>query len=146
MPTIAHDLMQEVVTRLVRTPSVIADASNVRRDHRTHVMREQAPAIHVVDGDDAPTGKFQRGCVERSKSFTVALFVRDDQGFTAADPIVLTILARLNGLALAYSRKARIALGKIRFDNEIADGDALRVEIELTFVYNAPEWSLDREA
>ena len=144
MSSIAETLMQAVLARLQGSPPVIANA-NIRRQHRTVVTRAEAPAVHLIDGTDTPTPAKNDCRTDRSKAFTVSIFVRDDAGYEAADPIMVEINARLDPGAADYTAYgAGIALrqGRITVEQEIADGDALRVDMEFTFEYRTAGWTL----
>ena len=73
--------------------------------------------------------------------FTVAVFVRDDAGYAAADPIKIAVMTALDP-ATAYPGSADLVRGLIRSEQEIADGDALRVDMEFTFKFRTPAWGL----
>src|SRR6266851_2256901 len=94
MASTSETLMSAVLARL-RTAAVIDDLSNIRRDHRTVVPREKAPAVHVVDGNEVPTPAKNCRCGV-DFNFIVSVFVRDDAGYEAADPIAIACMAALD--------------------------------------------------
>ena len=147
MTTKADDLLDEVTARLqAGSPEVWYPLpTNVRRDHRVNVTLAKAPAIHVVDGDEEIVARRKNNCdVDIRLHFTVAVFVRDDQGFAAAAPIKTEVMARLNvdGVSPVYSHNAILEPGDIRKDQEIADNDSLRVEMKFWFLYSRDKWTL----
>jgi endonuclease YncB( thermonuclease family) len=132
--------MLAVVDRL-KTAAVIAETDNIRRDHRTVVPREKAPAVHVIDGDETPQ-KTATSCYCKDElDFTVSIFVRDDEGYQAADPIKLAVMAALDP-TVAYGNAIELRRGRIRSESEIADGDSLRVDMEFQFCFQTAEWAL----
>lgn len=149
MSTIAEDLMIAVLARLTGPTPVVAGSNRVRRHHRTIVPRDAAPAVHLVDGIDEPR-KGSNDCrTDREFAFTVRLFVRDDEGFPAADPVKALVMTRLDPEAPEYSpypHKARIVCGRITPDAEIADQDSLAIDMEFTFHYCAARWTLSEAA
>lgn len=140
MPTRAETLMQEALARLKAEP-VIQDTSNIRRDHRTVITRDNAPAVHLIDGEETPAVTTRDCDVDTELTFTLAIFVRDDAGYEAADPIKTLVMAALNP-DTAYTFSADLVRGRIRSEQEVADGDALRVDMEFTFKYKTPRWGL----
>ncbi len=137
--TIAETLMQAVLARLESSPAL---CDNVRRAHRVAVARDEAPAIYLIDGDDVIRGSPDSDCRrDRVKRFTVAVFVRDDDGASAADTLVDAVNDRLDPVT-AYASGATLLQGAIKPDEEIADEDAIRVDMEFEFRYQAPGWSL----
>lgn len=149
MASIAQVLMRQVLARLRADPPVIEDVGRIRREHRTTLRREDTPAVYVADGDNLPDDppKNEDHCpIGRAQQFIVSIFVRDDKASEIADPILLAIFARLDPLATgmsAYSNNARLRPGPIRLESQIADGDALRIDVEFTFSYGAQQWALD---
>lgn len=144
MNTIAEDLMRAVLDRLQGPTPIVTDDSRVRRSHRTVVARDKAPAVHLIDGADLPD-QDSKCATARKLDFTVRLIVRDDDGFTAADPLKLAVMERLDPESESYTvypHGARIAPGRITPEQEIADGDSLSVEMEFTFRYSAAGWTL----
>lgn len=131
--------MQAVLARLEGSPALDA---TVKRSHRTTVTREDAPMIHLVDGDDVPEDSDGDCDKARTKHFTVSVFVRSDTGASAADALVLAVNDRLNP-ADAYGDGVRLRQGPITPDEEIADEDAVRIDMKFRFLYNAPGWNLD---
>lgn len=145
MSSIGEGLMQNVLARLEGSPSLMLGAQNVnvKRSHRTPVPRDEAPMVHLVDGDDLPKGRADGECrTARTKHFSVDVFVRDDQGVTVADPLIVEVQSRLHPRVLpAYPGNLR--MGPIRVDEEIADGDAIRVTLNYECDYNTTGWALD---
>jgi hypothetical protein len=139
MPTLANVLMEEVVTRLAGFSGL--GVGWIKRDHRTVIPRDQCPAIHVIDGAETPASK-SNGCYMPTKlEFRVAIFVRDDDGYAAADPIKIAVMAALNP-DTAYTHSAIIARGPIIPEQEIADADSLRVDMHFSLSYQTGEWTL----
>ncbi len=145
MVSIAETLMREVLARL-KTAVVISTLDNIRRDHRTVIPRAMAPAVHLIDGAETPHSRRNKCFVDDDLIFTVAIFVRDDAGYAAADPIKQAVMAALDP-ATAYTvtptgRTPDLLRGRITSAQEIADTDALRVDMEFTFKFQAPLWGL----
>jgi hypothetical protein len=141
MTTVAFDLLEQVVARLRAAPAFGVDPDSIRRNHRTTIPRDSAPAIHVVDGDEAL--KSRGTCANRAQAFMVVLFLRDDAGFAAADPLKLEVMRRLNPATQQWAAGVLIEPGDIRSITEIADADALRVEMDFTLSYTTGLWTLD---
>lgn len=145
MSSIAESLMQNVLARLEGSPSLMLGAQNVnvKRSHRTPVPRDEAPMVHLVDGDDIPGGKREGGCrTERTKHFSIDIFVRDDAGVTVADPLIVEVHNRMNpDFAPAFPGILRME--PVRVDEEIADGDAVRVTLGYECHYTTTGWALD---
>jgi hypothetical protein len=137
--SMSETLMLDVVDRL-QTAAVIADVGNIRRDHRTILTRDRAPAVHVIDGDETPLPSNTCFC-EVEFEFAVSIFVRADAGYSAADPIAVAIMAALDP-AVSYGVNIDLLRGRIVREQEIADTDALRVDMEFKFRYQAPEWEI----
>lgn len=144
MASIAETLMREVLARLKAAP-VIVVTDNIRRDHRTTLPREKAPAVHLIDGSETPIPGKNDCFVNDSLVFTVAIFVRNDSGYAAADPLKIAVMAALDP-ATAYTSTPLgtpdLLRGRITSAQEIADADALRVDMEFTFKFQAPLWGL----
>jgi hypothetical protein len=141
MASKAEAVMVAVLARLQGSPSI---ADNVRRAHRIPVTREQAPAVHLIDGTDTPTPAKNNCLTQRTRGFTVSIFVRDDAGASAADSYVLAVNAALDPEDNApYPSNAVMRQGRITVDEEIADGDAVRVDMAFEFDYVTSGWALD---
>lgn len=99
--------------------------------------------MHVVDGDAKPTA--DKSCAWHwEHEFTISVFVRDDAGFPAADPLAIEVVDRINPtFGTPYPHRARLTLNRIRKDSEIADDDAVRVDIECTLQFATGEWAID---
>lgn len=133
-----------VMERLGMSPAL--DVQTLKRVHLTPVVPEAADALYVVGGSDAPTEAEDRGCVQRRRAeFDAVLYLRDDDPVTKAANLKQAVLARLDPndeLLPAYPNGVVLRCGAIRPDTEIADGDATRIVMEFSFVYNAAPWSL----
>lgn len=140
LTTVADELLEAVLARLIALP-VIDVADSIRRDHRTTITRDTAPAVHVIDGEEKPGPSTNACFVKAEFSFTIAIFVRDDAGYGAAKPIKVRIMQATDP-ATAYPHSAELVRGRIVSQQEIADGDALRVDMEFTFKYQTPTWAL----
>lgn len=145
MASIAELLMQEVFARLTGSPALLENG-NVRRSHRTTVTRALAPAVHLIDGADEPKDANSDCRTERTKDFTVRVHGRDDEGVKALDSIVVEINSRLDGNTDAYPHGAVLKQRGIVPDEEIADADALRVDMGFTFEYQTAGWPLETAA
>lgn len=135
--------MLAALARLQGSPGLTLGVSDVpaKRSHRTTVTRATAPQVHLVDGTDRPTGHLESDCNrDREKQFTVSIFVRDDAGAGAADPLVVEINDRMSG---TWGDGIRVTQGPIEPEEEIADGDAIRIDMAFTAKYAAPGWSLE---
>lgn len=145
MSSIGESIMLNALARLQGSPSLMLGAQNVavKRSHRTPVARDDAPMVHLIDGPDRPTGNIESDCDrEREKRFTVSVFIRDDGGAGVADPLVVEINNRMSN-ATPWGDGIRVTQGPIVPDEEIADGDAIRVDMEFAAKYDAPGWSLE---
>lgn len=133
--------MQDVVARLRAAPAVITNTANIRRDHRTVISRDEAPTVHVIEGDATATAT-TRDCFRNWElEFTIAVFVRADAGYAAAEPIMIRIMAALDP-SVAYPGSADLIPNSIRKEQEIADADALRVDMRFVFKYRTALWAL----
>jgi len=145
MPSALLTLSDVVVDRLRASPNIGVAVDMIRSSHRIPVSREQAPAVHVkVDGISEP--RSGRGCVQRDLSMVVAIVVRDDEALDAADPLLQAVIARLASdsvVAPAYPAGVRVKLGRAYVNEESADADAMRIDIEYAFTFSAGEESLD---
>lgn len=141
MASKAEAVMLAVFARLQASPAIV---ENPRRAHRIPVTRDQAPAIHLIDGADTPTPAKNNCRTQRTCSFTVSIFVRDDAGASAADPYKLAVNDALDpGVGTAYPGGAIMRQGRITVDEEIGDGDAVRVDMAFEFDYQTTGWALD---
>lgn len=142
MSSIGENLMLAVEGRLTGSPAI---AATLKRAHRTPVTKAAAPTVHLIDGADTP--KAAKNCrTDREKEFTVSVFVRSDAGAAAADPLVVEVNARLDPESEAYAaypHDATLTQGPVTPDEEIADGDATRIDMRFTFRYQASGWALD---
>lgn len=143
MASIAEGVMVAVLARLQDDPPLAPD---VRRKHRTVVDRDHSPAIHLIDGQDVPTDQKTDCRTDREKSFTVRYFRRDDAGAASADPTVVAIHARLDPVHptyQAYPGDAVLTQGSIVPGEEIADADAVWIDMEYKFAYRTGGWTLE---
>lgn len=146
MPSGYETIMVAVLTRLKAPGTGWPAAADVRRAHRTDVPRStSSPAalqrVHLIDGTDEPR-KGTALCGMRDATFTVSLFIRSADGPQAADPHKVEVMRRLSPNTSAYTTGC-VYPGRITVDPEqIADVDAIRVDLEFTFDYPATEWSL----
>jgi hypothetical protein len=135
----SETLMLMVVDRL-QTAAVITETDNIRRDHRTILNRDRAPAVHVVDGNETPTPANACTC-KIEFDFTVSIFVRADAGYATADPIAVAVMEALDP-ATSYGPAIELVRGRIVREQEIADMDALRVDMQFKFRYQIAEWEI----
>ena len=136
-------VMAAVLARLQAAPANWGlGVVDVRRAHLTTVPRKGAAAVHLIDGDDQPHAKQAALCIQRDMGFTLALFVRSDSGPSAADPLRIEAMRRLSPDTAPYADGILLAPGRIRVDAELADADAIRVEMEFAASYPATEWTL----
>jgi hypothetical protein len=115
---------------------------DVRRAHLTAVPKAGAPAVHLIDGADAPKSKQTSRCLQRDMDFTVALFVRSDAGPGAADGLRTEAYRRLSPDTASYAEGTTVTPGRITVAPDIADGDAIRVDLDFTACYAAGDWTL----
>jgi hypothetical protein len=146
--TTAETLMQNVLARLLATTPapLLTNLSMIRRFHRTAVTRELAPAVQLIDGAESKTNNpmNNKGCdTERELTFKVLLFLREEDGITAADPLKIEVYRRLDQATTPYPNGARIYSGRIVSDSELGDNDAARVEMEFSFKYVTKGWGLE---
>lgn len=135
-------VMAAVLTALRASPPVVTLA-NVRRAHKTTIPRDKAPAVHLVDGEDDRDKK--PACGKRRGNFTISIYVRSDDGASAADPYRITVCRRIENLGSSLPSGVMISPpGRISVESEIADADATRVDVEFSFTYQTRgEWSLE---
>lgn len=155
MTGVAELLLRQVFTRLRAAPSWLPadiDAQNprIRRRHRTSVPRDRAPEVHEVDGEQLP-GKQKNCSVEWYCDFTVAVFVvPDDETGGNADAYTDEIYKRLDNNTVPYTLAGgttpRFECMGIQPDGEVADGDALRVDMRFRFTYETKTGTLDEAA
>jgi len=81
-------------------------------------------------------------CRQREAEFTVSLFVRSDAGESAADPLRIEVMRRLNPETAPYAAGVRVTPVEISADEEIADADAIRIDMHFDFAYPAGDWKL----
>lgn len=136
--------MQEVFDRLTGSPPLLTDG-NVKRSHRTAVTKAKAPEVHLVDGADSPKDPSSDCRTARTKEFTVSVFGRGDAGVSALDSIVIDINRRLDPTDNPYTG-ATLKQRAIVPEEEIADNDALRVDMGFVFEYETAGWSLETAA
>ena len=135
--------MQAVLARLIASPPLLVNG-NVRRSHRTPVTRAAAPALHLVDGADEPKPANNDCRTDRTKYFTVSLFGRDDGGVAVLDTTVVAINRRLDPLrGTPYPNGAVLRQRRITPNEETADGDALRIDMDFEFEYSTDGWTLE---
>lgn len=142
-----YEVTMVAVLAAMRTPTPIVPlAANIRRAHRTAMPREKGDFIHLIDGDDEPDRK--QKCGRRRGKFTASIFVRSDDGATAADKYRIAVADRLETLGSSLPDGVMIEPpGRISPDTEIADGDATRVDMDFEFTYPTHgEWSLELPA
>lgn len=124
-------------------PSQVAD--QVRRAHKTAIPRElggvdAAVAVHLVDGGDDPVSGSK--CGDRECSFMTSIFVRSDDGVAAADGYRSEIFARFH--TAVWPENVVVKPGRISMEEEVADEDAIRVDVEWSAFYRTGSiWSLE---
>lgn len=143
MTSIAETAWAEMFTRLTATTFPGVALASIRRKRRTNVTRENAPAIHLIEGQAKMNE--DKSCDWRwEMDGTIAVFVRDDNGLAAADPFLVEVVARINPeIAPAYSNQVRLELLRIGPNTEVADEDATRVDLDFRFKWGAKRWTLD---
>lgn len=141
MSSIAEGIMVAVLARLTDPSPTLA--ARVRRSHRTPVTREDGSTVDLIEGDDIPERSNSECDRERTKSFRLSICVRDDAGATAADDLVVAVNARLDPSAIWLPLGVVLQQGPITVDEEIADEDAVRIDMNFTASYTAPGWSLE---
>jgi hypothetical protein len=147
--SVGEALWAAMYGRLTASPFPgISSLTRIQRKHRTRVTRENAPAIHLIEGMAKPT-KTVACDWQWEMDGTVALFVRDDNGLQAADPLLIEAIKRINPeTGTPYPGKAELLLLRIGPGRggdeytEIADEDATRVDIDLRFKFSTPRWTL----
>jgi hypothetical protein len=131
---------EAIVGRLTAAPSIGVEADSIRRSHRIPTTREAAPAVNViVQGIGEGKGK---GCVTRALRVLIAVVVRSDDALDAADPIVEAVVARMAREYGAWPRGVSPRLVRVDVDEESADTDVMRVDVEYAFDFTAGEESL----
>ncbi len=147
--TIQLDVLDAILARLRADPPLLPGdlIEKIRRDHRTAVTVELAPRIHLAVVEDDVT-KRSGSCITRTVRFDIQIYVRNDLGTEVLDPIQSAVLSRLKPRATGFSpypHNAMVVAGRIRYDQEVADQDALRGVMSCTFAYETDEWSLEGE-
>lgn len=129
-------VLADVLARLQTSASDWPE--DVRRAHRTAVPREVGDAIQLLDGRDEPNGQ---KC-HREADFVVRILKRSDDGVVAADETKIEVMRRLSPYTQAYADGISITPGRIEHDVEIADSDAVAIDMHFDIGYPAGEWSL----
>lgn len=144
--SVPNDLMNEVLARLRADPPLVPDVTQIRRSHRTAVPRENAPAIHVIQGRLRRLQPESDCPVYWRLDFIVRPMVRSDDDFDTADPLMQAVLERLAPTTpeTAYQHSARLNFGDIDPDQEVADADALGLDMAFSFAFETDDWSLER--
>ena len=138
-----YETILGVALAALQSPTPVAD--QVRRAHKTPIPREldgvdMGVAVRLIDGTDAPVAG--SNCGDRECSFTTSIFVRGDDGVALADPYRIAIFARFE--AAAWPDNVSVASGRISVDEDLADEDASRVDIEWSAKYSARGlWDLE---
>lgn len=144
MPSGYETILSGVLSRLQTSPNIVNDPAQVRRAHRTVIPRTPGFSVHVIDDYDEPSGEGNANCARRRGAFTVSLFGRGDAGPTLLDPLKLEVARRLSPYTAAYPAGICIDPGRIFVKVEIADADAIRLDMNFTAEYQtAGEWSLE---
>jgi hypothetical protein len=139
MATGYETILAAVEARLTSPTDFVDGSYGTRRGHLTPIPRDQAPAAHIVGGDDDPLKG--NACGGRVGDFTVSIYTRDDEGSRAADPYLLELYARM---AEPFAAGIVVKPAGIRRETEIADGDAARTDCRFEVEYpTAGEWSLE---
>lgn len=123
---------------------------NIRRSRRTPVTREQLGAsrgaiqVQVVDVRTLGDGG---NCLKREMRVRVSIIVRDDDTLDKADPIVSEATDALAqdtpaGTGLDYPRNVTLSLTSATVDEETADEDAIRIELEYDVQFRTNEFRL----
>ena len=137
--SIAERIRAAVLTRLKEPTPVVPKAASIRRSHLVDLPRDDAPYVYVIDGDEANPerrGDRSSSCPRRRLEMTVRIGVRSDAGTTAADPLFLAVLARLDPeVGAGYGPDVICALGTIRTTQDVADRDSVEIDIGLEFLY-----------
>lgn len=130
--------MLETLERLKASPALVPNKASIRRAKRTPVTRENAPAVHLIDGPDRP--RKANACGGRECELTISLFANDDDGLGTLDPRKIEVMRRM---AAAWPQGVICYPGDIVPEAESADREALRIDMTFRFEYGtAGEWSL----
>lgn len=144
MASIAETFWEEILARIAAAPTFGVEAASIRRRHRTAVTRQDAPAIHVIEGKAVRKGGDRSCNWEWEMDGAVAVFVRDDLGLEAADPFVAEVVARINPeIGTPYSNGVRLEIVAIEPETEIADEDATRIDIVLAIKFGTKRWAIE---
>lgn len=131
-------VMQFVLAKLQTPPlTIVPVVANIRRKHRTAKTRSDSPGWDLIDGNDGPRTESMR-----AGSFTIAIILRTDDGPEKADVHKIDIMRRLNPELFAHPNGVTIKPGSITSDNEIADSDVVKIDMEFSFTYPACGWTL----
>jgi hypothetical protein len=143
MTSIAEQFRAEVLARMQAAPNFGVDVGSIRRSHLTVLPREKCPAIYCRFKRQKPTDG--KACDWRwSMEFSVSVFSRDDSGATAADAIIVEALKRLESTTLApYANAVMVELIDIDVEDEIADEDAFRADINCVAKFVTAQWQID---
>lgn len=148
MASIRETILAESFARLTATAYAGVSALNVRRTHLTAVDRDHAPAVRQIDGEDskrsgAPGSK--GSCAQpREVAWKISIITRSDaDGHLQADALMLEVMDRF---VAPWPPGVVVKYGSISYDNEIADEDVSKLDIEFIGHYQTPEWQLDVSA
>lgn len=134
-----------IETQLKASPSIGVDSDSIRRTKRRPVTREQSPAVHIrpteLATDSGAKGKGD--CTRRVLRAVVTLIVRDDDDDTF-DALLAAIVARLapGASGTTYPAGVQVALPRATVDEEMADEDVTRIDLEYEFALSTSEHGL----
>lgn len=135
-----EEIMVEALSRLTAPTDFIGTSGRgTRRSHLTAIDKDDAPAGNLRSGEDHPS---KASKCAREGDIIVSIFVRDDDGESAADPYISELYSRFSA---AWPAGVSVSPGPIIRDTEVADGDATRVDCHFPVCYSVGErWSLER--
>lgn len=132
-------------TQLKASPSIGVDENSIQRTKRRPVTREEAPAIHIrATRIDRTTGSQGKGdCTRRTLSVLVQLIVRDDDD-DSFDEILDAVVERLapGTAGTSYPKNVHVVLQRASVDEEMADEDVTRIDLEYEVQFNSAEHGL----
>jgi len=133
-------VLASILGRLTAAPKTWAD--DIRRAHLTAPPKSAGRVVHLIDGEDAPDKGARRDCTQRDGAFSLALFVRSDLGVSAADPMKIEVMRRLAPDSAPYPDGVAVKPGRVVPSANLADNDAIRIDMDFTFCYPATDWTL----
>lgn len=144
MPTALLQIPTLIETQLKASPTIGVAEASIRRTKRRAVTKDNAPAVHIRATEvQRAAGAGKGDCARRTLRVIVTLIVRDD-AVDSFDPILAAILARLapGASGTTYPTGVTVALPRATVDEEMADEDVTRIDLEYEFGIGTGEHGL----